>query len=258
MILGVSFNIFDGMELLPYALKNIRPCVQHVSVVYQNTSNLGNISDFNALEALTTLKEKGLIDEIYLYVPNINLRGHGNELNKRNIGLSIAKRNGCTHFMSMDCDEFYKESELEFAKSVIEDDDYDTSACQMRTFYKSPTYSITPAESYFVPLISKIDERDFYLGVKWPIVADPTRKLEPKKLLSFTREKIEMYHYSYVRKNIRVKLNNSSANTNWKNKIEYLADYYDNWKFPEKALLAGTENRFYDVIECENIFDIML
>ncbi len=258
MILGVSFNVFDGIELLQFSLKNIRPCAQHVSVVYQDTSNLGNASSLNASHVMSKLKGQGLIDEIHLYEPNLAFGGHFNEVNKRNIGLDIARNNGCTHFMSMDCDEFYKHDELNYVKRVIEENGYDSSACQMQTFYKTPNHAITPPEEYYVPLIYKIDERRFNMNVRWPMSADPTRRLESKNLIAFKRDEIEMYHYSYVRNDIRTKLNNSSANTNWKNKIEYLANYYDNWKFPDKALLAGTEDRFYDVIECENIFDILL
>lgn len=254
MKLGVSYNLFDGEELLEFSITNIRPCVQYISVVYQDISNLGNHSNSQIIMFLESLKLKGLIDDIIKYEPNLSLKGHGNEVIKRNIGLESCQRNGCTHFMSMDCDEFYGAKELEHIKSLLSG--YDSSACQMQTYYKTSEWAIHPPETYYVPLIYKIDERRFNLNVRWPITADPTRRLDPKNMKVFTRNEIEMHHMSYVRKNIRAKLNNSSANGNWKNRIESLAAYHDNWTPLQKAQFAGSEERFYDVKQVPNYFGI--
>lgn len=256
MILGVSYNIFDGEELLEFSLKNIRPCVKFISVVYQDVSNLGNPSKNNLLLFLNEFKSIGLIDEIIKYEPTQSLRGHGNEVAKRNIGLESCARSGCSHFMSMDCDEFYKREEFEYAKTVAEL--HDTTACQMQTYYKTASFAITPPETYYVPFISKIDERRFSMNVRWPspIAADPTRRLDPNNLFTFTRDKIEMHHYSMVRKDIRAKLNNSSASSNFKNRIEDIAKYHDSWDPFKKALLAGSGERFYDTVQVSNYFGI--
>jgi hypothetical protein len=256
MKLGVAYNLFDGEELLEFSAKSIRNCVDHILVVYQDVSNYGNKTSTDVLGLLNTLKEKGLIDEIVQYQPNIGLKGHGNEIAKRNLGLERCGQAGCTHFMTMDIDEFYKEEELKFVKEFVEGDKYDSSACQMQTYYKTAEWAITPPESYYVPLIYKIDERRFNLNVRWPISADPTRRLEPKKLMIFMRDKIEMHHMSYVRKDIRAKLNNSSANVNWKNRIEELAAYHDNWTPLKMARFAGSEERLYDIKQVPNYFNI--
>ena len=44
MKLGVSYNLFDGEELLENSIKCIRDSVDHISVVYQSTSNFGEKS----------------------------------------------------------------------------------------------------------------------------------------------------------------------------------------------------------------------
>ncbi len=256
MKLGIAYNIFDGVELLEFSAKSVRNCAEYIVAVYQDISNYGNTSSVDLVNLLNDLKNKGLIDDIVKYHPNIGLKGHGNEIAKRNFGLETCKMAGCTHFMTMDIDEFYKEEELKYVKELIRKDNYDSSACQMQTYYKTAEWAINPPESYYVPLIYKIDERRFNLNVKWPITADPTRRLEPKNMMVFMRNKIEMHHMSYVRKDIRAKLNNSSANVNWKNRIESLASYHDNWVAPQKAQFAGSEERFYDVIHVENIFEI--
>lgn len=256
MKLGIAYNLFDGVELLEFSARSIRNCADFVVVVYQETSNFGNASNVNVVEILNDLKSKGLINEFSLYVPNVGLKGHGNEIAKRNLGIELCLQAGCSHYMTMDVDECYKESELINAKQIVESNNYDSSACQMQTYYKTAEWAITPPETYYVPLIYKIDERRFNQNVRWQISADPTRRLEQKKMMVFTRDKIEMHHYSYVRKDIRAKLNNSSANVNWKNKIELLASYHDNWDPSKKAQFAGMEERFYDTQRVPNYFEI--
>jgi len=256
MKLGVAYNLFDGEELLLHSVKSIRNSVDYILVVYQDISNYGNKSNTDLGKYLIELKAKGFIDGILQYHPVLGLKGHGNEISKRNLGLEQCKQVGCTHYMSMDTDEFYKESELNYVKDIVNTGKYDSSACQMQTYYKTAEWAINPPETYYVPLIYKIDDRRFNLNVQWPISADPTRRLDPKNLMIFMRDRIEMHHMSYVRKDIRAKLNNSSANVNWKNRIEEMASYHDNWTAPNKAYFAGTEKRLYDVVQKPNIFGI--
>lgn len=42
-----SINLFDGEELLPFQLENLRPVIDHISVVYQLKSDTGNNADSN-------------------------------------------------------------------------------------------------------------------------------------------------------------------------------------------------------------------
>jgi len=256
MKLGIAYNIFDGVELLEFSAKSVRSSADYILAVYQDVSNYGNPSTIDLLKLLNDLKDKGLIDDIIQYHPIMGLKGHGNEIAKRNLGLETCKMSGCSHFMTMDIDEFYKEEELKYVKALMVSDNYDSAACQMQTYYKTAEWAINPPETYYVPLIYKIDERRFNMNVRWPITADPTRRLEPKNMMVFMRNKIEMHHMSYVRKDIRAKLNNSSANVNWKNRIESLASYHDNWSPTQKAQFAGSEERFYDVVQVPNIFGI--
>lgn len=255
MLLGCSINIFDGLELLPFSLRNLRNSADFISVVYQDVSNFGNKSKIEILPILDIMKSDGLIDRIIKYVPQENA-GHSNEIRKRNIGLESCISAGMSHFMTMDCDEFYVKSQLDEAKKTIEKCAFETTACQMQTYWKTPEWALFPPETYFVPFISKLDGRRFKLGTSWPVVADPTRRLEANKFYAFKPTEIEMHHFSYVRSDIRAKLYNSSANTNWSHKIERLAEYHDNWHPGKKALLAGKEERFYELRLADNLFGI--
>ena len=49
MKLGVSYNLFDGEELLEGSIKQIRSEVDYISVVYQEVSNFGESCDKNLL-----------------------------------------------------------------------------------------------------------------------------------------------------------------------------------------------------------------
>lgn len=246
MILSVSYNLYDGEELLEGSISQIRKNVDYISVVYQNISNFG--SKRTSLEPfLKDLKSRGMIDEFILFVPNLTKSAHKNELKKRNIGLELAKIAGCTHFMSMDTDEFYIPKDFAEAKNKIIAEDVDASYCNMQTYYKSWDYSIYPPEEYFVSFIFKILENRSFKSCEFELLVDPTRNMVSEKYYIFDRNEIEMMHGSYIRKNIGAKLNNSSAKKNFRNKINHLINVFENWKFPDKALLAGSEDRYYDV-----------
>ena len=62
MKLGVSYNIFDGEELLEGSIKQIRQHVDHISVVYQVVSNFGNPCNPELVPLLERLKSEGLVD----------------------------------------------------------------------------------------------------------------------------------------------------------------------------------------------------
>ena len=111
-------------------------------------------------------------------------------------------------------------------------------------------------EEYYVSGIYKIDDRRFSMSNKWPVLVDPTRRLEPRKLKIFERSEIQLHHMSYVRQDIRSKLENSSASTNFRNRINVIATYFDKWQPGQRALLAGREERYYDLKKVDNIFNI--
>jgi len=257
MRLGISYNLFDGEELLEGSIKQIRQQVDYISVVYQTTSNFGNPCNSNLVPLLTRLKSEGLVDELFEYLPKINKGGHYNEIQKRNIGLSLSQGAGCTHHMSMDSDEYYLSSEFENLKKIMTEGDYDSSYCQMQTYYKSWEYSLDPAETYYVSLIFKIkNDSSFVLMAPSPVLVDPTRRMaHSEKSIVLERKDIQMHHGSYIRNNIRGKLTNSSASVNFTNDIDRIVNHYNNWKYPEKVLWGGLPSTLHNVKKVKNIFN---
>ena len=242
MKLGVSYNIFDGEELLEGSIIKIREYVDFISVVYQKTSNFGDQCNETLVDLLNNLQGKGLIDEVYEYIPNLKKGGHFNEITKRNIGLSLSRGVNCTHHMSMDSDEYYDGEQFKNLKSLIIDNDCDSSYCQMQTYYKSWEYALDPPEDYYVSLIFKIKPNsDYVMMAPSPVLVDPTRRMSPiNKPIVLPRNVIEMHHGSYIRNDIRKKLINSSASLNFKNDIDKLVNHYNEWEYPNKVLWGGS------------------
>jgi len=256
MKLGASFNIFDGEELLEGSIKQIRHSVDYISVVYQTVSNFGNPCNPELVPLLERLKSEGLVDELFDFSPKVNKGGHSNEIQKRNIGLALSLGVGCTHHMSMDSDEYYITSEFENLKKLVEDGNYDSSFCQMQTYYKTSDYSLNPPEDYYVSLIFKIkSDSNFVLMAPSPVLVDPTRRLSPiNKSLTLKREEIQMHHMSFVRKNISMKLNNSSANSSFLDKILTIVNHHNTWVYPNKVMWAS--GQLLNVNKVENDFNI--
>ena len=228
MKLAVAYNIFDGVENLETSVKNIRPLTDMLIGVYQSISNYGNVIDKDIPALLQRLGFHYIIE----YIPDLTQTPHFNEIAKRNIGLDIARQNGCELFMTMDCDEMYNLSELKRAKNEFERSGSDASACMMQTYYGNSRMVYAEPETYYVTLFFKTDSKDirrFREFVQFPVLADPTRKLPSNKVLVFPRSTIQMHHYSYVREDIRMKLINSSALRNYKDRVEEIVSAYQNW-----------------------------
>jgi hypothetical protein len=263
--LGIAYNIFDGEELLPYSLQCVRHTADYIVVVYQNISNFGN-ENKNLLPLLNELKQQNLIDELIEYKPLLNIvdeignylkLGGLNEQRKRNIGLEKCLENDCTIFSSMDSDEMYLSESYKNAYNHFIDLGYDSSFCQMQTYYKKPDMVVTPPESYFVPLFYNINGKRKNLRFEfihdYQIKCDGTRMIKAGFPKVFTRDEIEMHHFSYVRNNIESKVVNSSAQMSSIEKDKVIA-YFNNWKEGDKAFFLG--NQIFDLKKSSNHFGI--
>lgn len=242
---GVSYNLFDGEELLKESIISIRDSVDFISVVYQEVSNYGNKCSDNLLSILMDLNDNKLIDCLYNYKPKLNLSPHFNEINKRNIGYFISLDNNIDYHMSIDSDEFYLKEEFNLMKEKYIEDNLDSAFCQMLTYYKLKTYVLDPPEEYYVPLFYKVNEyNNYHFNVQLPILVDPTRKMESGNFYIFPRSEVQMHHMSYIRDNIEGKFNNSSANINFKD-INKTVEYFNNWKEGDDAMMMGSDIKMY-------------
>jgi hypothetical protein len=223
-------------------------------------SNFGEPINQESLDILHQLQHEKLITSLTPYETDLSKNAQFNEIAKRNIGLTINKRFGMTHFMSMDCDEIYFEKELEYAKKVMEEGNFDSSACKMEFYYKYPNIKIKKFFDMYVSLIYKINHRKFILNEKWDIVIDPTRKMSVGNIKKFKSDEILMHHYSYIRKNIKSKIYNTTTRIAYnQEKLDEMYNYYQNYKPGDKVLIMGINNKVYkEVEEVENYFNIKI
>ena len=104
--LGASINIFDGEELLLDLIYSVRQEVDYLSVIYQGVGHWGNnLANPHLLVFLHSLKEAGLVDEVYEWKTNVAASGveefNSLDMQKREKGLQLARDNGCTHFLNL-------------------------------------------------------------------------------------------------------------------------------------------------------------
>jgi hypothetical protein len=248
MKLAAVFNIWaDCLCLLPYAIENIRPVVDEIIVVYSWKSNRGN-----------TIKYELPKDCVLVQCEPSGVVPHINETAKRNAGLQKARELGFTHFIMMDSDEFYVQSEFLQQKKLIEENNISGSVCRVKTYFKSPTLTIG-FDTTLVPFIHKITPglqyRLKYAGYPFAYHGgfariDSTRRLN---ITSGVRMlDITMHHFSYVRKDISLKLDNSSA-TFKAHRAEIVYDDLRNAK--PGYFLKGYQK---ELIQCQNIFNLPL
>jgi hypothetical protein len=236
MKLAAIWNVWDGDELLQGSINSVIDHVDIIIIVFQTISNFG--------EAYAPKIPRGNKIHTICHFPYPS-KGKENEIRKRNIGLDKARELGCTHFLHMDCEEYYRE--FARAKALFIYSDRKGSVCRLNTYFKKPTLCLDRPEDYFVPFIHEL-RPDTEAGVrKYPFYVDPTRRINETDVIELP---IFMEHYSWVRKDITRKIRNSTARKNLMNNT-YKADY-------DRDLKAGDYLKCYDrtLIEVPDYFNI--
>ena len=255
---GVSYNVFDGVELLEDSINQIREVVDHISIVFQTTSYYGEKLTQKEIDVVKSLKKRGLVDSLIFFKLDKSLSIHQNQINKRNYGKKIAKDNGCTHYMTLDCDEFYVTEEfrklVDFHKSNPESITY----LPLVAYYKDTKYLIDSSKymdgdlfvSGFFPV-----KYDLIMNFPCTVKVDPTRKVGVKKtdlIVILEKKFIKMHHLSYVRKDIYKKIFNAASKLRYGNNIEHFNVVYNAYKNFEKNRVAISADRHqYNIIEIE-------
>ena len=154
------------------------------------------------------------------------------EVYKRELGRQAAEKAGCTHFMSMDADEFYLAEQLVAAKRHILEHRLAATACRMRLYFKLPTCELQPLDDVnAVPFIVELRPgRHFRLAVPSPLLLDPTRKCsDTGPIVLLPRELVEMHHMTFVRKDVRSKLTNVSNRANYRADVDAFVAQFHRW-----------------------------
>jgi len=253
MKLGISYPVFEGEELLEFVLRPIRDQLDFVSVFYQNVSYFGNTAQPELI--LEPLVQEGLIDKLILFKPDLKVDSKVNELAIRNLGVEKSVKAGCTHHIAADVDEFYAPEQLYFSKNAFLEQDYDCSIVMNYTYFKEPTWHVTPPTKHVVSLIQPV--RVLYQPNKaFPYPMERTRTpAKYDKFRIFNEDEFIIHHMSYVRRDIMKKLINSPTGKMYN--LNYFKKMYDKYQLGERLCLAPEfRNRRTKLVE--NSFNINL
>jgi hypothetical protein len=244
--LAAIFNYFGDCEcLMPYAVEAIRPLVDDVIVVWSRVSNRGRLMEYWLPEncILVNCEPKSRV-------------AHENEFTKRQAGLQAAKAHGFTHFIAMDADEFYLPDEFNQEKERIYSTGIAGSIARVKTYFKSPTLTIG-YDHTLVPFIHKITPKlEYHLKFsRYPFAVDkkhvahidPCRRLNIRSGVEMSG--VTMHHYSYVRKNMALKIENSSANLSKSANV-----IYEDLQHAKPGYLCKSYSRILE--QCDNIFNL--
>lgn len=259
MRLGVIYTVFNGLELLEGSIRQILDHVDHVVIVYQNISNRGNKDETvegKVMEVLTKLgREKPNKIMCIPYIMNPGFTTKQNEMSKHNLGLEILRQLHCTHFMLSATDHYYPTEDFILAKAKAEQIDVDVTLTSMYTYYKYPTWQLSPIEDYYMPFICKLYHSTEYVKTMWSYKVDPAVRVTPSKTFYlFTPDELMMHHYSMIREDIENKFNNAAASSRWGDKAKIYLDEYKTYDLKENPGLQYFGGR--KVIEVPNFFNI--
>ena len=242
------YNLWDGEEIFEHSYRNMAPLLDAVIIVWSRLSN--------SCQSVGCYDPTKYPNAIHInHEPSPGKGKQSNERDKRNAGLREAKRLGFTHFLMLDCDEFYEP--IEFVKEIdrFKDPDLHGLVCRVKTYFKNPSLTIGYDPVTYVPFIQKITPSLHYsMNRRYPFAydsngprIDPTRQLNIKRGVEWST--VTMHHYSHVRNDIRVKIENSSANLGRSSLLE-------DWLNAKEGYLVKMYNRV--LVSCDNQFNIQL
>src|SRR5579859_6104118 len=210
MRLIALYSVFDGEELLEGSVRQIRGLVDFVLCSVQTVSYTGQKYE-GGLEKARELKRMGLVDEVAVYTPSGEVGTQINELRKRFGAIQLGYKAGFSHFIHMDCDEYYLPEEFARVKQFVEEGGFDGSLVYSKTYFKRPDWVMDDVDRTFFTFIHKYRADLACCGSNFPYVCDPTRTVNAKNIKVLDREMITLHHYSWVRNDVLRKLRNSST-----------------------------------------------
>jgi hypothetical protein len=243
----------DCIELLPFCIKNHLQFCDGVIVVWSQYSNHGAKSDA-ILEYILANRKDFHVE--YVQIEPVTGTPLMNETRKRNYGIDVAKKSGFTHFLIADADEFYEPEMMNMEKDRFKNPSLNGLVHPLKVYIKTPT--LFTFDHTFVCGIHKLNSDTVCGNFKtYPFAYDNQGQahIDPSRRLSYTTG-IElsynyMHHFSYVRKNIDLKIDNSSANLRRSRQV-----IYDDLRDAKPGYVSKLYHQ--PLKESENYFNIVI
>jgi hypothetical protein len=261
MILYACFTVFDGLEMLEPSIARISPYVDGIIICYQKVSNKGNVSN----DIISKLDKFGFNSKVSFvnYETDLKLGPKENERRKHQLMIDTARYKNATHFIMMATDHFYTDKQFYEWKLKIANSDYDCTFTQMYTYYKKPTWQLTPPETYYMPFICKLYPQTSIQRIKnYPVFTDPSVQVNTcSKFLCLGLDEIALHHYSLVRNGFDSMVEKFvNAASPWTNDqiTDFLSEYsdYDIEENPGVKYFQGRKIKVVDdYFKLEPIFE---
>lgn len=257
---GLGIVAFEGTEHLANIITELQDCLDYVSIGLQRKSYHGDPIELIDLNEIIRLRDEDhLVDNIVEIELNMEDEPRVQETDKRNILIQDAEDHGCTHVIIIDSDEFYSKNSFIKALKEIDDNDYEMTYCQYVNYYHDYKHFLVYPfkDGMYVPFVSKTKYRHSFECQDFPLPSDPTRryvrpysdiikvkhgdKVYDKKIYTvdyhiFPWNTVKMHHLSWIRADIRKKVNMWSSKTcftNYNDLIDKAVDVYNH--FDEKS-----------------------
>lgn len=250
--LGYGIIVFDDVFHLKNMISEIRDFVDEVVICLQNESYYGIPIEQEIVDYSHTLVEDHLVDHIIWFVPTEHHEETGAhaprlvETDKRNFILDFLENEcNCSHSMVVDSDEFYCAGDFMDAKrSIDENQNIHLSYCEYVNYYRDYRHVMVWPFHAYVPFITESKYRFNFFNGTFDKPSDPTRRYEIKEkgiqyaIFNFTT--IKMHHLSWIRKDIRKKIDNWSSKKYFENEVglrERIIERYENYKEGQNAII---------------------
>jgi len=202
MKLGVTYQVFSGLELLKPSIQNIRPFAEHIVVVWSPVSSTGEKAVDYIKPLLDDLVKFGLVDELIEFVPKRTIFPivmQDNCRMKREVGRIACKQAGCTHHLIRDCDEFH--DEVQFTSMLNIFPTVDCTISMIQEYIHHPTKKLKKLSGLYVPTVQHIDGRLHRYNI-FKVTVDMGRTISDVNSFRILKpDELIMHHYTFVRYN---------------------------------------------------------
>lgn len=255
--IGLGIVAFEGTEHLANIITEFRDIVDYVVIGLQRKSYHGDPIDQTDLNEIFRLRDEDhLVDNILEVELDTNKEPRIQETDKRNMIIQDMEDHGCSHGIVIDSDEYYTRKSILRAVQEIDENDYEMTYCQYINYYADYKHFLVYPfkDGMYVPFISKTKYRHTFECTDFPMPSDPTRryvrpfdrvdkvKLPNGQLMDqkhytveyhiFPWETVKMHHLSWLRADMRKKINNWSSKTcfeNYNDLIDKAIDTYEHF-----------------------------
>lgn len=277
--LGLCIVAFEATEHLYNIISELRDSVDYVSIGLQRLSYHGDpISEIDYQEVIRLRDEDKIVDNVVFIDLNSKDAPRVQETEKRNILIQDAQDHGCSHCICIDSDEYYTRKGFERACAEIDEHDYPITYCQYVNYYHDYNHFLVYPfkDGMHVPFVTRVEYRHQFDCTDFLLPSDPTRRfVRPyngvKSMQSasgkviqvknytvdyhvFPWNTVKMHHLSWLRADIRKKLNMWSSKTcfdNYNNLIDKAVVAFNNFdenaEHNEALMLFNTPGNKVDV-----------